>query len=172
MSDCAYEYTKKENLKVLQDVDIGAPVLVSEPPTEQRREEQLSVEQLKSNLSPGVTYAEQPSSLGVVSSASDSGDGAKKFSCTNNCRLLKSFKEAMKHPQWREAIQKEISALEDNGTWSMVQLPKDGSIERFKGRLVVFGNHQVEDMDYNDTFVPVAKMVTVRAFLAVVAVKN
>ncbi|GAA0151400.1 hypothetical protein LIER_37282 [Lithospermum erythrorhizon] len=36
----------------------------------------------------------------------------------------RSFKEAMKYPQWREAMKKEIEALEDNGTWSVVQLPK------------------------------------------------
>ncbi|GAA0161710.1 hypothetical protein LIER_17963 [Lithospermum erythrorhizon] len=36
----------------------------------------------------------------------------------------KSFKESMKFPEWREAMKKEIQALEDNGTLSMVELPK------------------------------------------------
>ncbi|GAA0186892.1 hypothetical protein LIER_34180 [Lithospermum erythrorhizon] len=51
----------------------------------------------------------------------------------------------------------EISALEDNDTWSMVQLSE---------------GKKVEGIDYNDTFAPVAKMVTVRAFLVVAAIKN
>ncbi|GAA0152827.1 hypothetical protein LIER_11208 [Lithospermum erythrorhizon] len=95
----------------------------------------------------------------------------------------KSFKEAMQHPEWREAMQKEMSVLEDNGKWSMVELLEgkktfgtqwvnkvkynaDGSLERYKARLAVFGNHQVEveGIDYNDTFAPVAKMVTIGAF--------
>ncbi|GAA0171574.1 transmembrane signal receptor [Lithospermum erythrorhizon] len=36
----------------------------------------------------------------------------------------RSFKEEMKYPQWREAMKKEIEALEDNGMWSVVQLPE------------------------------------------------
>ncbi|XP_026438564.1 receptor-like protein EIX2 [Papaver somniferum] len=41
-----------------------------------------------------------------------------------------------------------------------------------KERLVIFGNHQVEGLDYNQSFAPVAKMTAMRTFLAVVAVKN
>lgn len=101
----------------------------------------------------------------------------------------KNFKEAMKYSGWRDAMSKEIRALEDNKTWVMETLPpgkkalgsqwiykikyrSDGSIERLKARLVIFGNHQVEGIDYNETFAPVAKMVTVRIFLAIAAVKR
>ncbi|GAA0155151.1 transmembrane signal receptor [Lithospermum erythrorhizon] len=100
-----------------------------------------------------------------------------------------SFKAAMTDPEWRKTMANEIRALEDNGTWRMESLPpgkkaldsrwvykvkynSDGSVERYKAPLVVFGNHQVEGIDYSDTFAPVAKMVTVRAFLVVAAAKN
>lgn len=82
-----------------------------------------------------------------------------------------------------------IDALEINKTWSIVDLPlgkkalrcqlvfkikyrSDGTIERYKSRLVILGNHQTEGVDYDETFAPVAKMTSVRIFLQVVAARN
>lgn len=95
----------------------------------------------------------------------------------------------MKDTDWREAMQKEINALEDNETWVMEELlpgksalgckwiykvkyHADDMIEKLEAGLVVFGNHQVKGIDYNETFALVAKMVTIRAFLVVAAAKN
>ncbi|PNX93517.1 retrovirus-related Pol polyprotein from transposon TNT 1-94 [Trifolium pratense] len=99
-----------------------------------------------------------------------------------------SFAEAVKDVRWRNAMQLEIEALEKNGTWIVETLPpnkkaigskwvyrikyhSDGTIERYKARLVILGNNQVEGLDYHETFAPVVKMVTVRTFLAVAAAK-
>ncbi|KAH9689130.1 retrovirus-related pol polyprotein from transposon RE1 [Citrus sinensis] len=100
-----------------------------------------------------------------------------------------SFAEAVRDPKWREAMYSELQALENNGTWTVVSLPPgkraigckwvyrikynaDGTIERYKARLVILGNKQVEGIDYTETFAPVAKLVTVRTFLAVAAARN
>ncbi|KAD5317239.1 hypothetical protein E3N88_17185 [Mikania micrantha] len=101
---------------------------------------------------------------------------------------LKSFREASQDHRWREAMEKEIKALEQNGTWTLAELPvgkkaidskwvykvkhkPNGEVERYKARLVAKGYTQLEGVDYQDTFAPVAKLVTMRTLLAL-AVKR
>lgn len=95
----------------------------------------------------------------------------------------------MKDEKWRDNLRAEIRALEDSGTWSLVTLPSgkkaigskwvyrikyksDGTVERYKARLVILGNNQREWIDYTETFAPVAKMETVRTLFAVAAARN
>ena len=53
-----------------------------------------------------------------------------------------------------------------------MKLNSDGSLNRFKARLVVFANKQEYGMDYNETFAPVAKMTTVRTVISVATSKG
>ena len=104
-------------------------------------------------------------------------------------RELACYSEVVKDKYWRDAMHREIEALENNEIWVVKDLSagkkalgckwvykikynSDGTIERLKARLVILENHQIEGIDYIETFAPIAKMVTVRVFLAVTAAMN
>ena len=85
-----------------------------------------------------------------------------------------SFQQAVQFPERRAAINKEIEALEVNDTWTLTPLPPgksaigykwvyrvkylpDGTIERYKARLIAKGFTQKLGLDYSETFSLVAK---------------
>ncbi|GMJ06482.1 cysteine-rich RLK (RECEPTOR-like protein kinase) 8 [Hibiscus trionum] len=97
--------------------------------------------------------------------------------------------EALKHPKWRKVVEEEINALENNGTWTITYLPQgkkpvgckwifavkynsDGSVQRYKARLVAKGYTQTYEIDYTETFAPVAKLNIVRVLLSLAVNSN
>lgn len=77
----------------------------------------------------------------------------------------------------------EYDSLMQNNTWTLVSRPKnqtvlpnkwvfkvkenhDGTIEKYKARLVARGDRQQEGIDYQEIFSPVARYDTIRTFLA------
>ena len=103
-----------------------------------------------------------------------------------------TFKEAMSSPEaplWKEAINSEVESILQNHTWELVDLPPgckplgykwifkrkmktDGSIDKYKTRLVVKGFRQKEGLDYFDTYSPVIRITSIRMLIAFASLYN
>ncbi|GJS00582.1 retrovirus-related pol polyprotein from transposon TNT 1-94 [Tanacetum coccineum] len=103
-----------------------------------------------------------------------------------------SYREAVTSSeghQWKEAIKSEIDSILQNHTWELVDLPPgckplgykwifkkkmkaDGTIDKYKARLVIKGYRQREGLDYFDTYSPVTRITSIRMVLAIAALRN
>ena len=103
----------------------------------------------------------------------------------------KTVKGALARPdkaKWMTAMEKEMESLRTYDVWDLVELPRDrkavgskwvyklkknadGSVERYKARLVAQGFTQKFGIDYDETFCPVVRFESVRTVIAL-AVQN
>jgi len=110
-------------------------------------------------------------------------------SSLDSVSIPKTIDEAMTDPGWCQAMVEEMAALHSNDTWELVPLTPgkktvgcrwvyivkigpDGHIDRLKAHLVTKRYKQILDLDYGDTFSPVAKITYVRLFLAIVDIHH
>nr|KAJ0217090.1 hypothetical protein LSAT_V11C300105640 [Lactuca sativa] len=96
---------------------------------------------------------------------------------------------ALQDADWIKAMQEELDEFERHKVWTLVPRPsrktitgtrwvyrnkvdKDGIITRNKARLVAQGFTQIESIDYEETFAPVARIEAIRMFLAYASYMN
>jgi reverse transcriptase-like protein len=102
---------------------------------------------------------------------------------------LKESKRSSEWAEWEKAIGIELDQLGKTGTWELVDKPSDaipvsnkwvfdkkrnkaGKIIKYKARLVAKGCSQRPGYDYQETFLPVVQMETIRAILSMVPIKK
>ena len=104
----------------------------------------------------------------------------------------RTYKEAMnsaKGLMWKEVIDIEIESILHNHTWELVDLPTyykplsskwvfkrkrkvDGSIDKYKVKLVIKGYKQTKGLDYFDTYSPVTRINSMRMVLTIATLRN
>jgi hypothetical protein len=97
-----------------------------------------------------------------------------------------TYPEAISSPQskqWVDAANNEYQSLMENKTWELVQLPPgrqpisskwvfkikskpDGTVDRYKARLVARGYTQKQGIDFDETYAPVVHRTSLRALLS------
>ena len=133
---------------------------------------------------PAFAFQSAAGEAAVVRPVADPGDVV----------IPKGYAAALKSPEatyWKAAIVTELNGLMENNTWDTIprcQMPdgtnlmnchflfavkraKDGSIDKFKARLVADGNTQRHGVDFDRVFSTVVKMSTVRLMLMVAAAR-
>ncbi|KAM0002892.1 putative RNA-directed DNA polymerase [Helianthus debilis subsp. tardiflorus] len=127
---------------------------------------------------------------GLYSAIRESGQQNDwSFACYVSQEEPKSWKEAMKDSSWVEAMQEELVQFQKLGVWKLVEKPENykkigtrwvfkckkddrGVVIRNKARLVVQGFRQIEGIDYNEVYAPVARLEAIRIFLAYASYKG
>ena len=92
-------------------------------------------------------------------------------------------------PMWKEAVNSEIESIMQNHTWELVDLPPrskplgckwifkrkmktNGSIDKYKARLVEKGYEQKKGLDYFDTYSYVTRIRSIRMLIVITALHN
>ena len=101
----------------------------------------------------------------------------------------KNFVEAKKYDDWIKAMNEELDQIKKNETWELVPRPANknivgtkwefknkfnehGKVIRNKAILVCKGYAQVEGIDFEETFAPLAWLEAIRMFLEFSCYKN
>ncbi|XP_075480609.1 uncharacterized protein LOC142521264 [Primulina tabacum] len=137
------------------------------------------------DVAPDVATSSTTRDTEVTESEEKHGDDdAVRFSCFIFNIEPKNVDEALKDEFWINAMHDELEQFVRNDVWNLVPPPdhgniigtkwiyknktdESGNIIRNKARLVAQGYTQVEGVDFDETFAPVARIESIRLLLAI-----
>src|SRR6266700_216265 len=123
-------------------------------------------------------------------SSEENDDMEEAFMCsTQDPQTYKEASQREQAGQWNAAMLEEMNWHLENGTWTIVELPEgqkaigskwvyktkhnaDGTIERYKARVVAKGFNQRPGQDYFETFASTMRQATVHIVLALAAIED
>ena len=96
-----------------------------------------------------------------------------------------NYEEDFLYQVWRDALMEEYNSIMKNGVWKVVSRPEgksvvtskwlykikhatDGNIKKYKARFVAHGFSQIDLVDYDDTFTPIAIFSSIRAVISII----
>ena len=145
------------------------------------------------------SWARQPSALFEANSSMEAGeidiplvDAIECVFLTSTNMELRTLANVLGRPdskRWIAAVLVEIEAHLENETWELAQLPlgrqaigsrwvfkikrkPDGSIDKYKGRVVVQGFSQVQGIHYNEVFASTVRMAAMHAVIVITTTED
>ena len=200
-SDSHFYYPVDDGSEVGQDVQVVAPDEENDGNTDdEQMEPDNDVEPIRHNQPVGATYEEN--FIREVEDLGPQRQRRRPARFDEECYAADDLTADINEPRnireawngehsvhWKEATNSEYDSLISNHTWDLVPLPKgknvvgsrwvfkvkcgaDGSVERFKARLVAQGYSQSLGVDYQEVFSPVVRYSSIRSLLAVANIRD
>ncbi|WJX64416.1 hypothetical protein P8452_49197 [Trifolium repens] len=166
------------------DIDQGAPVIdnveqdvgASEHPSKQKSDEKTHEEDAETSTEPQVqnkgpsvrVQKNHPKDLIIGNPEQGITTRRTNDVIANSCFVSlfepKNVKEALTDEPWIEAMQEELNQFERS------ESDENGTVTRNKARLVAQGYTQIEGLDFDETFAPVARLESIRLLLGVACI--
>ena len=83
--------------------------------------------------------------------------------------MAEEYAAIMKNDVWEVVPRLEGKFVVTSRWLYKIKYATDGSIERYKARFMVGGFSQVEEVDYDETFTPVARYTSIRSIISIAA---
>ena len=129
--------------------------------------------------------AKEESYVTTVDDVESKGVCVNSDGCISQTWVPSTVREAKSSPEWSEAYDKEIQSFVKNDilefvpredgmkvlNWKWIFRVKENTVTgdlTYKARGTLRGDHQVEGVDYDETFAPVARLKSLRMLLSIV----